>query len=90
MIARGNGHVLVEDGPIDHGSRPDDRVEENDRVSDDRATSTTTPGDSTEFTTEPFITQPWADQAAMDLRRGPDLGRRTFLGPGVDDPLAVV
>ena len=31
-----------------------------------------------------------ADQAAMDLGGRPDLGRRPFLGSGVDDPVLVV
>ena len=41
--------LLVEDRPVDHGTRTDDPVEHDDRITDDGADVYAQPGESTEF-----------------------------------------
>ncbi len=82
--------LLVEDRPIDHRARADDRVEHDDRVAHDRADVDPHARRQDGVDDRPGDHAAVADEALVDLRGRPDLGRGAFLGAGVDDPVLVV
>ena len=73
--------------------RRPERMTESNMTIESRTTAPTptrTPGDSTELTTVPSMTQPWLIRLRWTWAVGPTLAGRPFLGPGVDDPVLVV
>ncbi len=82
--------LLVEDRAVDDGAGADDRVEHDDRVAHDRPDAHAHARRQHRVHDRAVDDAAVADQASMDLGRGPDLGRRAFLGSGVDDPVLVV
>ena len=82
--------LLVEDRAVHDRAGPDTVSNMMIESRTTAPTSTRTPGDRTLFTTIPLITQPCEIRLRWTCAVGPDLGRRPLLGPGVDQPVAVV
>src|SRR5450759_2980860 len=85
-----DGDLLVEDGPIHDGSRTDHRVEEDDRVANARAHIHHDSGRKDGVDDRAVDHATMADQAAVNLGGGADLGRSPLLRPSVNYPLTIV
>src|ERR1035437_1762285 len=83
-------HFLVQNGPVHDRTRPDHGVKQDDRVAHAGAHVHHHARREHGVDNGAVDHAAVADQAAMNLSRGADLGRCSLLGPGMDDPFTVV